>query len=130
MDKCRNFIEKDAFAHHCGVTLVEAGDGVAKTQLRVGPEHLNSVGIVHGAAVFTLADTAFAVAANSHDHEAVAVNVNIAYLKAARQGVLTAEARERNRDGKIGSYLITVTDETGRIIAVFEGLAYRKLGRK
>ena len=126
MDKNREFIDNDAFAKHCGVELISAGDGSAKAQLRIGPEHLNAVGIAHGAAIFTLADTVFAAASNSYDHVAVAININISYLKAAREGVLTAEAKETNRDGRIGNYTITVTDEAGQIISVFEGLAYRK----
>lgn len=129
MDQCSEFFEKDAFARYCGVELLEAGDGAARAQLRIRPEHYNGVGIVHGAAVFTLADAVFAAASNSHDHVAVAINISISYLRAAKEGVLTAEAREINRDGKIGNYHITVTDEAGQVVAVFEGLAYRKLNR-
>lgn len=127
--QCSDFFRNDAFAHHCGVELLEAGDGGAKAQLRIRPEHYNGVGIVHGAAVFALADAAFAAASNSHDHVAVAININISYLKAVKDGVLTADAREVNRDGRIGSYTITVRDEAGDVVSVFEGLAYRKLNK-
>ncbi|HOM60975.1 MAG TPA: PaaI family thioesterase [Anaerohalosphaeraceae bacterium] len=123
------FFQKDAFARLCGVELLEAEDGKARGRLTVRPEHLNGVGIVHGAAVFTLADAVFAAASNSHDHVAVAINVNISYLKAVRSGCLYAEAAERNREGKIGSYLITITDDDGQTVAVFEGLVYRKIHR-
>lgn len=127
MDKCREFFQKDAFAKLCGVELIEAGGGRASARLVIRPEHLNSVGIVHGAAVFTLADTVFAAAANSHDHVAVAININISYLKAVEGGVITARAEEINRDGKIGSYTITVTNEQEQTVAVFQGLVYRKI---
>lgn len=127
MDKCREFFEKDSFAKLCGVELLEAGDGRARAKLSIRPEHLNSVGIVHGAAVFALADTVFAAASNSHDHVAVAININISYLKAVEGGEIFARAEEVNREGRIGSYAITVTNEQEQIVAVFEGLAYRKL---
>ena len=126
MDAYTEFFDRDAFANHCGVELIEAGDGRAQGWLAIGPEHLNSVGIVHGAAIFTLADAVFAAAANSHDHVAVAININISYLKAAEGGVLFARAEEINREGKIGSYTITVTNEQEQTVAVFEGLVYRK----
>ncbi len=121
------FFEKDSFARYCGVELIEAGDGCARAKLKICPHHLNAVGIVHGAAIFTLADAAFAAASNSHDHVAVAININISYLKAAEGGVLSARAEEINRDGRIGSYSIAVTNEQEQVVAVFEGLAYRKL---
>jgi acyl-CoA thioesterase len=127
MEKGREVFQKDAFARHCGVELLEAADGTARGRLVIRPEHLNAVGIVHGAAIFTLADAVFAAAANSHDHVAVAININISYLKAVSGGVIYAQAQERNREGRIGSYLITVTDEEGRTAAVFEGLVYRKI---
>ena len=127
MDKCREFFEKDAFAKLCGVELLEAGDGRARARLAIRSDHLNSVGIVHGAAVFTLADTVFAAASNSHDHVAVAININISYLKAVEGGIIFAQAEEVNREGRIGSYAITVTNEQEQTVAVFEGLAYRKL---
>jgi len=127
MDKCREFFEKDAFAKLCGVEFIEAGDGRARAKLEIHPQHLNSVGIVHGAAVFALADAVFAAASNSHDHVAVAININISYLRAVERGVIYARAEEINRDGKIGSYSITVTNEEDQTVAVFEGLVYRKI---
>lgn len=127
MEKGREVFEKDAFAHLCGVELLEAGDGTARGRLVIRPEHLNAVGIVHGAAMFALADAVFAAASNSHDHVAVAININISYLKAVSGGTLYAQAEERNREGRIGSYLITITDEEGQTAAVFEGLVYRKI---
>ena len=126
MDRVKEFSEKDAFARHCGVEMLDIGDGTARGRLAVQPRHLNGVGIVHGAALFTLADSVFAAASNSHGYVAVAINVNISYLKATEAGVLYASAVENNERGRIGSYTVTITDESEQTIAVFEGLAYRK----
>lgn len=126
MEKVKEFNCKDAFAAHCGVEILEIGDGTAKGRLNLEPHHLNGVGIAHGAAVFTLADAVFAAASNSHGYVAVAININISYLKAIESGVLWAEAVENNARGRIGSYTVTITDETGQTTALFEGLAYRK----
>ncbi|MBN2468316.1 MAG: hotdog fold thioesterase, partial [Deltaproteobacteria bacterium] len=84
------------------------------------------VDIAHGGAIFTLADLAFAVAANSHGTVAVAVSVTISFLKAVTGGTVTAEAREVSLNPKLASYSVTVTDENGTVIALFQGMAYRK----
>jgi acyl-CoA thioesterase len=94
--------------------------------MQIDKKHLNSVGTVHGAAIFALGDAVFAAASNSHDHVAVAVNINIQYLKAVEGGVLIAHATENNVKGRMGSYTIRIENESGELAALFEGLAYRK----
>jgi len=126
MDDVKTFTDRDVFARHCGVEILEIDKGSAKGRLVVKPHHLNGVGIVHGAAIFTLADTVFAAASNAHGYVAVAVNVNISFIKATESGTLFAEARENNPRGRIGSYTVTITDDSGDMVAIFEGLAYRK----
>ena len=92
----------------------------------VEPHHLNGVGTVHGGALFTLADLAFAVACNAHGTVAVAVNVSISYLKAVTEGALLAEATEESKNRRLGLYTVRVTDASGDLVALFEGMAYRK----
>jgi acyl-CoA thioesterase len=125
MDKVREYSEKDAFARYCGVEILDIGDGTARGQLVLRDEHLNGVGIAHGAAIFTLADAVFAAASNSHGYDAVAININISYIKATQSGVLFAEAKENNERGRVGSYTVTITDQAGQMTALFEGLVYR-----
>lgn len=126
MDIMKIFSRNDSFAKHAGVELLEVSKGKAKAQLKITKEHLNSFGTVHGGAIFTLADSVFAVACNSHGTVAVAINVNISYVKAVSEGILTAEAEEISLNPKIGNYLINITDQDGDLVAVFQGMAYRK----
>ena len=116
----------DKFASHCGMELVSLAAGHAVTRMAIEPWHRNAVGIVQGGAIFTLADFAFGAASNSQGRVAVGVNVGITYLKAAKAGVLTAEAREVAATPKLASYTVDVTDEGGQLLAVFQGLAYLK----
>jgi len=92
----------------------------------VQPFHINGVGLVHGGALFTLADFAFAAAANSHEEVAVAINASISYLKGVKAGTLYAEAEEISNSRKISVYSIKVTDEAGQLIALFQGMAYKR----
>lgn len=126
MDKARALLSKDEFAKHNGIELAEIGPGTARAVMTVGKEHLNGVGIVHGAAIFSLADFAFAAASNSHGVVAVAINANISFVKAAKSGTLTAEAREQSINPKLATYLIDVTDDQGDLVATFQGMVYRK----
>jgi acyl-CoA thioesterase len=128
MDKIKAFFEsEDKLARALGIELLEVREGYARARMPVRNDHLNGVATVHGGAVFTLADFAFAVAVNSHGTVAVAVNANIAYVKACREGdVLTAEAIEIAAHPKIAVCAVTITDGSGEIIASFQGTAYRK----
>jgi acyl-CoA thioesterase len=94
--------------------------------MAVQPHHLNGYRSVQGGAIFTLADFAFAAASNAHGKVAVAINVSITFIKAAHAGTLLAEAREVSANPKLGTYTINITDEQNALIAVFQGLAYRK----
>ncbi len=127
MEQVREFFRaRDRFATHCGVELVEVGAGRAVAQLELGEQHLNGVNTAHGGAIFTLADLAFAAACNSHGTVAVAINASITYMKAATSGRLTAVAQEAACNPRLGTYTITVTDASGDLVAIFQGLAYRK----
>ncbi len=122
----KDIIARDRFASLVGIELLEAGDGHAKAKLEIKDHHLNAVDIAQGGAIFTLADLTFAAASNSRGNIAVAINVNISFLKAAKPGMLYAEAFENSVNKKIGSYTVNVTDEQGDLVACFQGMVYRK----
>jgi acyl-CoA thioesterase len=126
MENIKRFFENDRFARHVGVEVLDVGLGSARARMAIADHHRNSVGIVHGAAIFALADLVFALAANSHGTVAVAINVSISFLKAARSGALFAEGHEEARNPKLASYRIEVTDDGGDLVATFQGMVYRK----
>jgi acyl-CoA thioesterase len=126
MKLVRRFFRRDRFGALAGVRLVEVRPGFARARMRVGPAHLNGVDVAQGGAIFTLADLTFAAACNSHGRVAVAVNVSISFVKAAGPGWLEAEACEMARSPRLSSVTVHVRDGTGELVAVFQGLAYRK----
>lgn len=123
-------IKKDLFASYVGIELLSAANGKAVAKLDLKKCHRNGVGMVHGGAIFTLADLAFAAAANSHDHLAVAMNVSITFMKATKGATLFAEATEISQNKRVASYTVIVKDEINDTIAVFQGLAYKKAYQK
>ena len=127
METIKQFIaENDRFARHAGIELLEVAEGSATARMKITRQHLNGVNIVHGGAIFTLADLAFAAASNSHGTVAVAINVSIAYIKAVGRGHLIAKAREVSRNPRLALYLVDITDEDGDLVATFQGMVYRK----
>ncbi len=126
MDQIREFFKKDRFAEWVGIELLEASPGFARAKMEIRNHHLNGLDMVHGAAIFSLADLAFAGASNSHGNAAVAINVNISYFKAAFAGTLFAEATQVSRNPKLASYTVRITNEKDELLAVFQGMVYIK----
>ena len=126
MRSIKEFFKNDRYAARGGIELLEVSEGGARARMHIEEHHLNSIGVVHGGAVFTLADMAFAAAANSHGIVAVGINASIWYVKAAMEGTLVAEAREVSLNPRLATYSIEVRDDAGEIVAAFEGMVYRK----
>ena len=122
----RAFFHNDRFARHNGIELLDAGPGWAKVQMPVADHHLNAADVVHGGALFTLADLAFAVASNSHGRLALSINVTISYLKAARGPLITAEAKEVSCNSKLATYTMELRDAAGDLVALAQGTVFRK----
>lgn len=122
----RFFSSEDKFARHAGIELLEMGPGWAKASMKIEPFHFNGAKTVHGGAIFTLADFAFAVASNSHGTLAMGINTSVSFVKAATKGTLYATAREQALNPKLASYLVQITDDANDVVAIFQGMVYRK----
>ena len=120
------FSNEDKFARHAGIELLDMGPGWAKASMKIEPFHFNGAKTVHGGAIFTLADFAFAVASNSHGTLAMGINTSVNFVKAALKGTLYAEAKEQSLNAKLATYSVMVTDDAGDVVAIFQGMVYRK----
>ena len=120
------FSSQDLFAEHVGIELLEVELGYARTSMKIAPHHFNGAKTVHGGAIFTLADFAFAVASNSHGNLAMGINTSVSFVKAATGGTLYAEAREKSLNPKLASYSVLITDDADETVAIFQGMVYRK----
>jgi acyl-CoA thioesterase len=119
-------LQHDTFSQLLGLEVEEVGPGYCRLHFVVRPDMLNGFGSLHGGATFAAADTAFAFACNSHGRQSVGLTVTIDYLEAGRPGdVLTVEAREESLKHKIGVYQVRVINQSGVVLALFKGTAYR-----
>jgi acyl-CoA thioesterase len=118
----RRIMATDRAAARLGITLGASGPGTATLAMTVREDMTQGHGTCQGGVTFTLADTAFAVACNSHGDKVVAQHCSISYLAPAQVGDrLVAVAIERSRTGRSGLYDITVTRQDGTVIAEFRG---------
>lgn len=122
----KTFLYGDNFAKNTGVRLIKVEEGYALAELEIKEEHMNDAGVVQGGAIFTLADYAFAAASNSYGQLALGISANISFLKAVRNGILKAEAKEISRSRKIASYGVRIFDESNKTVADFKGIVYIK----
>lgn len=132
MSPTEEMFAADAAAAMLGIELLEVGAGRAIVTMTARPDMVNGHGTCHGGPIFTLADTAFAVACNSHGPLTVAAAAAIDFLNPAVVGDrLTATASETFRRGRTGLYDVTVTNDAGAPIAHFRGRSHtiaRRLG--
>ena len=122
-DTVRRHLADDAMARALGVTVSDVTPGAVSAHLTISAAMLNGHGTAHGAALFAVADIAFALACNSHGHPAVGRSCSIEYLAPAEVGdAVTARAVERSAVGRGGIYDVAVTrDGDGRLLAEMRG---------
>ena len=112
-----------------GMQLMSCSPGRAVMSMAVEARHLNGHQICHGGFIFTLADSTFAFACNSHNQVTVAAGCSIEFLKPGQLGdVLTCEGVEQTLSGRHGIYDMKVTNQLGEVVALFRGKSTRIKG--
>ena len=105
-----------------GMELLYCKPGTASMRMTIEDKHLNGHQMCHGGFIFTLADSTFAFACNSHNNATVASAASIEFLKPAHLGdVLTCVGVEQVLNGRHGVYEMTVRNQKDQVIALFRG---------
>jgi acyl-CoA thioesterase len=113
--------QEDRASQGLGMRIVAIGPGQATLEMTIQPHMVNGHGIAHGGFIFTLADSAFAFACNSHNERTVAAQGSITFLRPGKLGDrLVARASEISRSGRSGIYDVRVTSGDV-VIAEFRG---------
>ena len=116
------FAKDRATRETVGMDLLSCTPGRASMRMVVQDKHLNGHQTCHGGFIFTLADSTFAFACNSHNHNAVAAACSIEFLKPAHLGdELLTEGVEQVLSGRHGIYDVKVTNQRGETVALFRG---------
>ena len=119
-------VAEEPYSRLLGFQLRDVDDGYAVCEMEYTPAMSNIFGAAHGGAIFSLIDEAFEVSSNSHENIAVALNINVTYMRPPRpNSLLVAESKEINRTKKTASYTITVKDGE-YLVAACQALVYIK----
>ena len=117
----------DALARHLGIEVQTISDGYAKAAMPLADHTCNSLGKLHGAAIFAVADVVFAAIGMAKGFATVSISSAINYIAAGTTGPIVAEARLVGESRKLYTVETSVTDGAGTRIALFTGTGY-KLG--
>ena len=121
---------RDRASQALGMALLAIRPGYASMSMTVRADMVNGHDICHGGLIFTLADSTFAFACNSHNHVTVAAGCTIEFLAPARLGdTLIATGEERAQSGRSGVYDIRVENQEGVLMALFRGKSARIKGQ-
>lgn len=122
----QTMLASDTASQWLGMSLEDVSPGEAQLSMAVTSNMLNGFESCHGGIIFSLADTAFAVACNSYNQVAVAASVSIDFIApAVLDDKLTAYANVRSQGGRMGVYDVSVCNQEGVQIALFRGRSYR-----
>jgi len=121
-----SMMASDAFSQWLGIEVVEVAPRRSTCRMTVREEMVNGLGVTHGGIAFSLADSAFAFACNTHGMVTVSIENSVTYPAPIRSGdVLTAVAEEEASSGRLSYYRADVTNQRGEVVALFRGTAFK-----
>lgn len=103
-----------------GIEMLDVKKGWAKLQLPFAKKLTHPYGIVHGGAIFSLADSAVAMALLGlveKGERFTTVEMNINYVSSFNEGNITAEARIINKGSRIALGDVDIRNDQGDLVA-------------
>ena len=111
------------FVEHCAIEEIGLVDGRTRLRMRVGPEHMNNIGIVHGGALATLLDVAMGTAGRTQAGRPVmTLDMHVAFMAPGRGAVLIGEGRVVRGGRSILFCEAEIRDEAGALVAKSSGV--------
>lgn len=101
-----------------GIKIEKVEELYARCSLTIEDKHLNKNNSVMGGAIFTLADYTFGVAANTPNTNCVSLSAHINFMRGTTGPVLYSEARCIKDGRNVCFFEVTITDSTGKTVAV------------
>ena len=116
-EKEREFSTRNHFAVYNGMRMTELEPDRAVFCMDIRPESCNPLEIVHGGALFAMADCAGGMAVRTDGRSYVTQNASINFLRAQSQGQVRAEAVVRRRGKTTCLVAVDISDDQGRLTA-------------
>lgn len=118
-------LSRNAFMayNHMELEMVQPDRAVFRMEIR--PESKNPFGMVHGGALYTMADNAAGVAVHTDGRTYVTQNSSLHFLRNQRAGTVRAEGRIRHRGNSTCLAEVDITGEGGVLLATGEFTFFR-----
>lgn len=110
-------LKKDGFSKYNGYQLEMMEQDRVIYRLDIVPESLNPYGMVHGGALYSMADDAAGVAIHTDGRHYVTQTGTLHFLANRSKGVIRAEGRVRRRGKRTALASVEITDEDGVLLA-------------
>lgn len=127
LERVRKFFKNDLFATEAGAFIEEIDDHYAKVSLSLNEHHKNAAGGIMGGVYFTLADFAFAVAANWQRVGTVSINTDISFIGVPKTDRIFAETELLKNGRTTCCYNVSVYDEDNNPVAAVKFLGFNKV---
>ena len=112
--------ENDTFGKSNHMKLETVEKGYAEAVMEITENVCNAVGTVQGGAIFTLADMAFAGAANSYGEKCVAMSAAASFIRPGSGKKLHAAAKEISKGRRSCVMEVEVKNDEGKLVAKFQ----------
>ena len=110
-------LEKNGFMNYNHIEMEQVERDYAVFRLQVRPENRNVYGMVHGGAIYTLADNATGSAAHTDGRNYVTQSGTLHVLRNQREGIIRAQARVRHRGRSTVLVAVDVVGDDGTLLA-------------
>lgn len=120
LKRTRDRLSRNAFMHYNHMELESVRPDGAVFRLEIRPESKNPFGMVHGGALYTLADNAAGVAAHTDGRAYVTQTSSLHFLRNQAAGTVRAEGRVRHRGKSTCLAEVDITGEGGTLLATGE----------
>jgi len=107
----------NGFMNHNYIQLELVEDDHAIYTLEIRPESKNPAGMVHGGALYTMADNATGTAAHTDGRAYVTQSSDMHFLRGEYKGLVRCEARVRHRGRTTVLIDTEITNEAGKTLA-------------
>ena len=101
-------------------------EGYGEVEMTTGPQHMNSINIVHGGVYASLLDAALGhavayCAVPGNARFSTTMSLTTTFLRAAKPGRLVGIGRIEAIEGRVVTATVEVRDDTGALCAVGQG---------
>lgn len=115
--KTKERLESNSFMNHNYMELEFLEPDHAVFKLEIREESRNTFGMVHGGALYSLADNATGCAAHTDGRHYVTQGSSFNFLRNQPEGTIYADAKVRHRGGTTCLIDVEITGDGGKLLA-------------